>query len=280
MDQGKLEEMMEFLKAIERKREANKAESMARREADKAESMANQLKMEAERKADKEIMARMEAKLDSSQERTNANLEEMKATIRSGQEETRAAINTVRSELEGKIAERMDYALAAADEQNQALREEVNQKLGETQQDLQASVRSLQDDITDLKTELETRIAEVVRAELGVGDRTGNDAGRAEPPKFDGSTSWAMFRRQFETVADHNHWTPREKAMYLITALQGRACDVLHGVPRGATYEEAIEALEEHSVSSRNYLNENGLHQKIIFCLKCPIYSQERLTTP
>jgi hypothetical protein len=40
--------MMEFLKAIERKREANKAESVA-----------NQLKMEAERKADREIMARM-----------------------------------------------------------------------------------------------------------------------------------------------------------------------------------------------------------------------------
>jgi hypothetical protein len=54
-----------------------------------------------------------------------------------------------------------------------------------------------------------------------------------------------MFRRQFETVADHNHWTPWEKATYLIAALQGRACDVLHGVPRGATYEEAIEALED-----------------------------------
>jgi hypothetical protein len=54
-----------------------------------------------------------------------------------------------------------------------------------------------------------------------------------------------MFRRQFETVAEHNRWTPLEKATYLIAALQGWACDVLHGVPRGATYEEAIEALED-----------------------------------
>jgi hypothetical protein len=37
---------------------------------------------------------------------------------------------------------------------------------------------------------------------------------------------------------------PRE-VTYLIAALQGRACDVLHGVPRGATYEETIEALED-----------------------------------
>jgi hypothetical protein len=36
MDQGKLEEMMEFLKAIERKREADKAEAKREREAYKA----------------------------------------------------------------------------------------------------------------------------------------------------------------------------------------------------------------------------------------------------
>jgi hypothetical protein len=44
---------------------------------------------------------------------------------------------------------------------NQALREEVFPKLGETQQDVQASMRSLQGDITGLKAELDTRIAEV-----------------------------------------------------------------------------------------------------------------------
>jgi hypothetical protein len=93
---------------------------------------------------------------------------------------------------------------------------------------------------------LKVRMAEVeARAELGVGSRTGNDGRRANPPKFDGSTSWAMFQRQFETVAEHNRWMPWEKVAYLIAALQGRACDVLHGVPRGAAYEETIEALED-----------------------------------
>jgi hypothetical protein len=54
-----------------------------------------------------------------------------------------------------------------------------------------------------------------------------------------------MFQRQFETITEHNCWMPREKATYLIAALQGRACDVLHCVPTGAMYEEAIEALED-----------------------------------
>jgi hypothetical protein len=33
-----------------------------------------------------------------------------------------------------------------------------------------------------------------------------------------------------------------EKSTYLITALQGRATDVLHGVRKGATYEQTLEA--------------------------------------
>jgi hypothetical protein len=65
MDQDKLEEIMEFLKAIERKREA-----------DKAKMDSNQAESEAVRKADKEeSMAKMECLL--------ADNREMKATIRS-----------------------------------------------------------------------------------------------------------------------------------------------------------------------------------------------------
>jgi hypothetical protein len=34
----------------------------------------------------------------------------------------------------------------------------------------------------------------------------------------------------------------------LIAALQGRASDLLHGLPKGATYEETLEALEDSFV--------------------------------
>jgi hypothetical protein len=186
MEQITMEQLAELLKvqiAGQARMEANQAESKAERKADKEESMAKM-------------------------ERLLSDNREMKATIRSGQEETRAAINSIQSELEEKI-----------NTQTQGLREELD----EARQHLQVAMTSidtwtgtLQDDITsakkDLQTkldvraqELEDRIAEVeARAELGVGGRTGNDAGRAKPPKFDGSTSWSMFRRQFETVADRN----------------------------------------------------------------------------
>jgi hypothetical protein len=37
----------------------------------------------------------------------------------------------------------------------------------------------------------------------------------------------------------------QEKSTYLITSLQARATDVLHGIPKSATYEETLQALEE-----------------------------------
>jgi hypothetical protein len=37
----------------------------------------------------------------------------------------------------------------------------------------------------------------------------------------------------------------QEKSTYLITSLQGRATDVLHGILKSATYEETLQALDE-----------------------------------
>jgi hypothetical protein len=33
-----------------------------------------------------------------------------------------------------------------------------------------------------------------------------------QPPTFKGNTTWSMFRRQFEIVAEHNRWSDREKS--------------------------------------------------------------------
>jgi hypothetical protein len=73
-------------------------------------------------------------------------------------------------------------------------------------------------------------------AECGRG--TGTDAGMAKPPKIDGTTSWVVFWCQFKTVPEHNCWTCKVKSTYLITAM-------LYGVPKGATYEKALEALQD-----------------------------------
>jgi single-stranded DNA-binding protein len=58
--------------------------------------------------------------------------------------------------------------------------------------------------------EFQTEVKEVgPRVKHGRGTGTGADA--AKPPKFNGTTLWAMFWRQFDTVAEHNCWMPQEK---------------------------------------------------------------------
>jgi hypothetical protein len=68
----------------------------------------------------------------------------------------------------------------------------------------------------------------------------------AQTPKFDGSTSWAMFQRHSETMVGHNGWTPGDKATYLIAALNEPAANILHGIPTGVTYEAITVMLENH----------------------------------
>jgi hypothetical protein len=108
MEQIRMEQIMEFLKA-------NKAEAEAVRKADKEESMAKMERLLANReiKADKEEMV---ATIRSGQK------EMIKAITGASQESTEAceekaemAINSIRSELEGKINARMEYAVAVAD---------------------------------------------------------------------------------------------------------------------------------------------------------------------
>jgi hypothetical protein len=47
------------------------------------------------------------------------------------------------------------------------------------------------------------------RAERGRGPEVSTSP--AQAPTFDGTTSWATFQRQFETTAEHNHWTHQKK---------------------------------------------------------------------
>jgi hypothetical protein len=72
----------------------------------------------------------------------------------------------------------------------------------------------------------------------------GTGAGVAQTHKFEGSNSWAVFGRQFETMTEDNGWTPGDKAAYLIAALNEPAAHTVHSVPTEATNEEIIAVLE------------------------------------
>jgi hypothetical protein len=55
-----------------------------------------------------------------------------------------------------------------------------------------------------------------------------------------------VFRRQFETIVEHNGWTPADKTAYLIVVLNEPTANILHSIPTEATYEEDTAVHETH----------------------------------
>jgi ribosomal protein L23 len=76
---------------------------------------------------------------------------------------------------------------------------------------IKTEIRINQKRMKATRREFQTQLkGDEAEAERGKGTRTG--AGAAKRPKFDGTTSWAVFRRQFETVAEHNCSPRQEKS--------------------------------------------------------------------
>jgi hypothetical protein len=97
-------------------------------------------------------------------------------------------------------------------------------------------------------------VAVEARKKRGGGGNIGTSADKVKPPKFDGSTSWAVFHRQFEAATNHNDWTSHEKAAHLLAVLQRQAADILHSIPAGATYKDIVGVLKgrygEHQLAA------------------------------
>jgi hypothetical protein len=81
---------------------------------------------------------------------------------------------------------------------------------------VQATIDECLSEIEATKREFHSRLEET-EAMAKQGREPGVCTSTAQPPIFDETTSWAVFQRQFETVAEHNHWSPQDKSTYLIS---------------------------------------------------------------
>jgi hypothetical protein len=142
------------------------------------------------------------------------------------------------------------------DQQTRNLREDLSRNIEAGQAEFEERVtRNLREDLSRnievTRQDFETQLADLeARTRRAGGNSAGVNADKVKPPKFDGSTSWAVFRCQFDAAAIHNDWTPREKAAHLLSVLQGRAADILHSVPAGASYEDIEGAAHQQPSGS------------------------------
>ena len=82
---------------------------------------------------------------------------------------------------------------------------------------------------------------------------------RVKPPKYDGTSTFGAFRRQFAAAAVHNQWSAEEEAAQLIASLQGPAAEILNTIPASAESGDIWEALENRFGNRRlasAYLNQ------------------------
>jgi hypothetical protein len=128
------------------------------------------------------------------------------------------------------------------EQQTRNPREDLSRNIEATRQDVEATRRDLEATQRDLETYLAALEARTRRAG---GSSAGTNANKVKPPKFDRSTSWVVFQRQFDAAAAHNDWTPGEMAAHLLSVMQGQAADVLHSVPAEASYEDIVGALRD-----------------------------------
>jgi hypothetical protein len=158
--------------------------------------------------------------------------------------------------------------LPCVDQKTQVLRKELTERIDENQVDLQTvrtsadtRTKNLLEITTDTRQNFHEKLGLIIQGETKMtksltdimrrgieakmtevdapADRrreTATGVEAAKPPKFE-EISWAMFRHQFERVSEYKCWTRQMISAYLITAMQGRTTDVLHGVTKGATYE-------------------------------------------
>ncbi|MBJ5486893.1 hypothetical protein JGG36_24195, partial [Salmonella enterica subsp. enterica serovar Meleagridis] len=116
-------------------------------------------------------------------------------------------------------------------QQQQRLREEFETKLRayeQAPQVLQPASTPVQDEVpVDADTIPPNRVA-------------------TKPAPYDGTTSWSVYKTQFEVIAEANGWRTREKACFLAASLRSPAADVLQTLPeeRRLDYESLVSALE------------------------------------
>jgi hypothetical protein len=212
--------------------------------------------IKADRKADKEEML---AAIRANEEVTARMHDELKSTI---EEKVKGATQFMRAELDEtirlrvqtEVAEMVEKArveLQAVELSHDGRAKRIREDLTMVDSEVKATRKEAieQQRLLSEKTEADMREfrarLEEVRTASQPGGTLALGASTVQPPTFEGKGTWSVFRRQFEIVAEHNRWSDREKSTHLITALKGRAADVLYGILTDTTYEETLRALED-----------------------------------
>jgi hypothetical protein len=89
-------------------------------------------------------------------------------------------------------------------------------------------VGEIKKDVERIKENFEGKVKEMEvkfkGLKTGLSGKLETSLVKLKPPPFDGTTSWSMYKKQFEAAAGANNWDDEGKAVALTLALRGRQC--------------------------------------------------------
>lgn len=129
------------------------------------------------------------------------------------------------------------------------LRESNDRQFQELQRSTSNQISEMESRIESLESHFDSRIKLLENNSAGVGTSSvpinNWKPARFRTPTFDGTSSFEIFKMQFETATKQNLWTDQEKVTGLIVSLSGGASEVLQTIPEQerACYDSLIGAL-------------------------------------
>ncbi|GBM03062.1 hypothetical protein AVEN_199869-1 [Araneus ventricosus] len=208
------------------------------------------------------LLAEMKKSMEKGQEEMRKGQEEMKDKMEKGQEEMRKGQeemkNEIQSHVESKVGE-IKYHVNSCIEKIEdvqsvkreigEVKDEVERKIEEVEDKVQGKLEEVKEKVQVKIGDLEKRLSELEDRPINFPANPGLTYSRptVKSLKFDGQTSWTVFKTQFDVVSSANGWNNRVKASQLVTSLRGSAAEVFQGIPSDkltdlTTIENALEA--------------------------------------
>ena len=182
----------------------------------------------------------------------NSKMEQNAAEIKESAKQSAAELN---NKIEQSALDAKEIAKQSAVELNSKIEETAKRNAAEIKASVEGKFKEIDANFQDIRkqqTELESdfnalkqEVLELKSKPVLVRSSQEPSVAKMKAPTFDGTTSFNVFKLQFETIAAANGWSRGEMASTLVVALRGNAAEVLQMVPQSelGSYERIMEAL-------------------------------------
>ncbi|GBM39040.1 hypothetical protein AVEN_122179-1 [Araneus ventricosus] len=161
-----------------------------------------------------------------------------------------------RNALKASLEKIPKICIEKIEEDVQSVKREIGEVKGEVERKIEEVEDKVQGKIEEFKEKVQVKIGDLEKRLSELKDRPINFPANphltysrptVKSLKFDGQTSWTVFKTQFDVVSSANGWNNRVKASQLVASLRGTAAEVLQGIPSDKltdlmTIENALEA--------------------------------------